>query len=278
MGILLLIIALAHVVVLLMRRGLPVLVAPASSCYVAPRVLVFPVLAIVLLCGVFFSPLDMTAIAHTDVTALFVAFTSALTAYVVSRRISEHITMLYPMVIALTGRELLLQDSPEFGWHTFAGWMLSPLIAFMLAMLLYKVVSRLLSYMDDRYLRLLQSMGVAISLATILLFAVVGLNVGALFELGDKAMWEVLTIMGFVALLILFVGYSSLGRISALREREFDVNPQAALAIILSATLTIALFTFETSATVIGIEPVVISPLIVLFAALMGCADRKSVV
>ena len=104
MDILLILIAFAHVAVFASRGGVPLMVAASASCYVAPRALIFPSLAVAMVAGVCFLSGDVGFGVDLDARALFVAFTSALIAYAMCRSISPHISRLYLVVVAFVGR------------------------------------------------------------------------------------------------------------------------------------------------------------------------------
>lgn len=276
MDILLILIAFAHVAVFASRGGVPLMVAASASCYVAPRALIFPSLAVAMVAGVCFLSGDVGFGVDLDARALFVAFTSALIAYAMCRSISPHISRLYLVVVAFVGRNFLLRDELGFGWHDFLGWIVSPVMAFLLAVLIYNVLSAMLRDANVRYLSFLQAMGCAISVSTVLLFVAVGINLGGLLSGEVFSPWSLL-VLGAAVLL---AGYRKLDYVSVLREREFDINPTVALATLLSTIVVVLFFSFDVSASLIAIKPTIISPVVLLFASLLGCSrsQRRSAI
>ncbi|MBQ3203437.1 MAG: hypothetical protein IJB39_00450 [Alistipes sp.] len=271
MDILLILIAFAHVAIFVSRGGIPLMVAPSASCYVAPRALVFPLLAVSLLVGTLFLAGDVSFGVEVDARALFVCFTAALAAYAICRAITPHISRLYLVVVAFVGRSFLLHEGTTFGWHDFLGWIVSPVIAFVLAVLIFNALSALLRDANIRYLSFLQAMGCAISGATLLLFMAVGINLGGVLTMEAFTPWS-LAVLGCAVLL---AGYRKMTLISVLREREFDINPMVALATLLSTTAVILFFSFDATASLIGIKPTIISPVVLLFASLLGCSRSQ---
>ena len=271
MDILLILIAFAHVAVFASRGGVPLMVAASASCYVAPRALIFPSLAVAMVAGVCFLSGDVGFSVDLDARALFVAFTSALIAYAMCRSISPHISRLYLVVVAFVGRNFLLRDELGFGWHDFLGWIVSPVMAFLLAVLIYNVLSALLRDANVRYLSFLQAMGCAISVSTVLLFVAVGINLGGLLSGEVFSPWSLLVL----GVAVLLAGYRKLDYVSVLREREFDINPTVALATLLSTIVVVLFFSFDVSASLIAIKPTIISPVVLLFASLLGCSRSQ---
>ena len=114
-------------------------------------------------------------------------------------------------------------------------------------------------------------MGCAISGATLLLFMSVGINLGGVLTMEAFTPWS-LAVLGCAVLL---AGYRKMTLISVLREREFDINPMVALATLLSTTAVILFFSFDATASLIGIKPTIISPVVLLFASLLGCSRSQ---
>lgn len=268
----LLIIAFAHVVIFVSRGGVATMIAPAASCYAAPRVLIFPMLTAAVVTGVILAPQSQTALAGITPRALFIAFTAAFAAYGISRNISSHISRLYLIEAALIGGGLVLEEGMIIGWRALIGWVAAPIICFLLATLIYRVISRAMRLSDSRYLNFLQGSAIVISATTLLLFGAVGLNIGTQLKGLSIEPWSAVAMLGVIAVAILHTGYKKLLRIVSLREREFDINPQSAIAIMLSATTVITLFSFDASAALIGAESTLISPVVVIFAALAACS------
>lgn len=275
MEIALLIVAFAHVAMFVCRGGMPVMVAPASSCYVAPRVLIFPLLVAAMLIGAYLLTGDVAVMMNIDTEELFIAFTAAVVAYAATRSISRHISRLYLIIVALEGSEFMFDDSVTFGWHHFVGWIISPVISLQLAVLIYKVLASIVQGMESRYLNFLQGLGVVNSIATLLLFMAVGINIGGELRSLFVDWQQMVAILGVAGLVLLMAGYGKMQYISTLREREFDINPLVALSVIVATSITILFFSFEATTSLIGVEPTMISPIVLIIASLIGCSRSQ---
>lgn len=271
MDLFVLLIAFAHIAVFASRGGVPLMVAPSALCYVAPRRFIFPLLALGLVAGAMLLEGDMGLSFAVDKRAIFVSFTAAFTAYVACKAISVYISRLYLFVMALVGYNLLLYDDFDFGWHHYAGWVISPVAAFLLAVIIYNLLVALLRDTNALYLNFLQAMGYLLSLATLLLFVAVGINLGGLMEVSALSPWCFVVLGAAVVL----AGYRKRLYISVLSEHEFDINPLVALATLLSTIAVILFFSFDVTASLIGVEPTVISPVFLLFASLLGSSRSQ---
>ncbi len=267
-----LIIAFAHVAIFVSRGGVATMIAPAASCYAAPRAMIFPSLTLAVVIGAMVAPQSGTTLSQINPKALFTAFTAALVAYGIARNISPHISRLYLVVAALIGRAAALGEGATIELRALIGWVAAPIIVFILATLIYRVICRVMRSSESHYLNLLQGSAIVISAATLLLFGAVGLNIGSQLKGMTTELWSAVAILGVIAVAVFYAGNNKLLRIASLREREFDVNPQSAIAIILSATAVIAFFSFDASAALVGAKATFISPTLVIFTALTACS------
>jgi len=247
--------------------------APAGSCLALQRRWVFPAAVVCLLAGILLAP-EGARQGGIDLLTIAIGTTAAT---LLGRLLSPHVPVVYAFAGAEIGHRLLSTGASSLTAHQPMAWAVSLVMAALLAGIFCRVISGIVARTQTHYIRLAEELGIAGTILSALLLLAVGFNLGPLLKLGTEAslLWSPLVVL-LVALSI----RNRIGtRIALSMEREFDLDPSAALSIPAAVLGTLLFFSFDAAASLLGLHATALSPCLLSFAALAGCgaATRRSV-
>ena len=275
MGEVISILTMAVMVCLCSFTDISIILAPARNCNVVRRSIILPAVLILICTGSFLTATDSGTMDGTDTAGAAMIGLCALGAVAAGRLISVYRPALWALTGSIAGYEIF--RSGEFGaaWD----WLLAAAVSIVLTALLAGVLCRIVALIcrnsQKHYLIQVWNLGIITTVAAALMLVAVGANISLVWrELPLATGGASVTALAMAAGILIalpFLGKS----INRLSEKHFDVNYDVIPATVCSVGIVSALFSSGTVTGAIGCKATVLSPGLLAFAALGGCALVK---
>lgn len=247
---------------------LPVALAPAGTCHVASRRYRVPGIMFFLFLGVGLSRLFLSRSVPIDSPVVVVAAVLAVAAV---RIFIKDASIVFSFAGALAGTRMLQSGSSIIRWSVPLSWLAALTLTVLLALVICWIVTSVASRSSHHLLTKMNRMGIAMTVGTSVLLLVIGFNLGGLVPSYYSIEFQLLVFAATVLFAGMLVRRAAEANLHRLIERWFDVNAEAALAMVVSVAAVTLFFSFNVRVGNVCLNATPLAPGLMMFAASAGC-------
>ena len=216
-----------------------------------------------------------------DCRSVMLMLLSSLIVLVVLNLFAVRGSVIYALLGALAAYGLLQDGTFDFKWRFILSFAAAPVMAFVLSALIRKVFKTVFSRVNVHMMKMSHYMRHAVIFCIVLTPFALGLNWGGLLcGIGDMILDErtvgisVMAVVGVIMFLFMQFGKEQGDEPSGMFA---DFSIYVVVSVGFSVALVLLFFSFETSASLVGLSPVPLSVSSLVFAAIAGAeAAQKS--
>lgn len=223
--------------------------------------------------------LDCHLTSRLDCRSVMLMLLSSLIVLMVLKLFSVRGSVVYALLGSLAAYGLLLDGVFDFGWDFILSFVAAPAMAFLLSAAIRAVFKVVLSKVDVHMMKMSHYMRHAVILCIVLTPFALGMNWGGLMcGIGDMIMdagtvgISVLAIVGLIMFMFMQFGREQGDEPSG---PFADFSIYVVVAVGFSVAIVLMFFSFESSASVIGLSPVPLSVSSLVFAAIAGAETAQ---
>ena len=225
--------------------------------------------------------LDCLPASCLDCRSVMLMLLSSLIVLVILNLFAVRGSVIYALLGALAAYGLLQDGTFDFKWRFILSFAAAPVMAFVLSALIRKVFKTVLSRVNVHMMKMSHYMRHAVIFCIVLTPFALGLNWGGLLcGIGDMILDErtvgisVMAVVGVIMFLFMQFGKEQGDEPSGMFA---DFSIYVVVSVGFSVALVLLFFSFETSASLVGLSPVPLSVSSLVFAAIAGAeAAQKS--